>query len=215
MSENTEHAYLAFVKDVTSDGRTITKGIDELRATSAALPRMAAILAASCVLHAIEHGNVTPCNRMLDALPHGWKVNALRSWFEVKGPLRWNDKAERYGLDSEQRKRLLSRIATKDARLKLCSELMSHPFTEYKPASVSKPFNLQEQLARVIKAAGKADQNDPRNVGLDKLEDLRSFVVEAFTFDKVTVTMSEDEQADSIDHEIAQLTGSEDTKKAA
>lgn len=204
-----KQGYVDFADRVTTDGKAINLGIGALRRMSGDMARTAAVLAASCVFHAIEHGNATPASNMLDALPQGWKANALRGWLEAHGPFHWNEKVERFGIDTEKRKTLAVRLASQESRLAFAKALLSVPFTDFKPASVAKPFDMEDQLARVVKAAKRATLTDEQQAQLDAL---RTWIVDTFTLGKKpepTTTLEEEIAA-----EEAQL-ADEATKAAA
>ncbi len=114
MAQVVKHTAIAF----TSDGKVIVKMIDAFRKANHRVHEMVHAIAISCVMHAIEHGNVTPANDFVLSFDmsgkqgaNGWRVNHLREWFEKVGPFTYTvDKTagtKGFKLNKEKRKEMV------------------------------------------------------------------------------------------------------------
>ena len=73
-----------------SGADAIGKAIDSIKSRGKKLDRDIQIAALSAMQHHVEHGVVTLINRLIDAMPSGARVNALREYIETFGGVRYD-----------------------------------------------------------------------------------------------------------------------------
>lgn len=154
---------------LTTDGVAIGKMITLIIKSKAKLEAAIVNAAASCILHAIEHGNVTPLNKLAVALSDGAiRSNTFRQWCIDVGPVKWVEastdkdgtkRPAQFGFDSEKGKTMKAEMADADKADAKYIELLT-PFWTKKPEPEFKPTILPEILARVLKQAEKAAQDE-------------------------------------------------------
>lgn len=144
------------VKAVTSDGASISAMIKAIARQNKNLQNKIAVCAASCVLHAIEHRNVSLGTQLVNSL-EGWRTNTLKEWFIEYGPFIWEKDPETnksgFRLNKE-RVEVLKEIYKKD-KPKFHAHLLEKPFWVYKPEPEFKGFDL---LGAVMQAIRKAEK---------------------------------------------------------
>jgi hypothetical protein len=151
---------------VSSDGATIDRMTIAFLKTGETWKNQAAIIAASCVLHAIEHSDITKGLVLIKGLEadasgkHPWRLNALREWFVKEGPY----KVEKVPTENGKTRDELKFDAGKRAALKskmdadwkhFASGLQSRPFWIAKPEPEFKAFDFDAELKKLI-AKGEA-----------------------------------------------------------
>lgn len=175
----TVHPYTQYVDQVTDVGAALDKAIKSISQRMGTVRRDIAIAAASCVLHTVQHGNITVATQLVDAVK-GMRQNALRDWFLAFGPYDWDEENEVFKLSRDKRETIRSRIARDGNTIGFAKAMLSEPFWEWKPEPVFKPFNLRETLLRALgqatKRASKADERDD----LTGIDDLRAFIEATF-----------------------------------
>lgn len=155
----------------------IRKAIKEIGRTSETIRTKIALVAAQCVVHAIEHGDVTLATELTEAMGDGWRINSLRQWFIDFGPFVWaevetvdelgNKKVKKaFKLNRSRREELLP-IITSDLP-KFGTSLMATPFWVYKPEPEFKPFDMLAELTKVLTRAkktmdDKTNSSNPKN----------------------------------------------------
>lgn len=184
---------------VTDNGTEIAKLIANIKKQNTNLLKRVAVAAASCVCHAIQHGDVSKADMLVDAL-EGWRRNDLRQWFLDNGPFMWVDKDEngariegKFKLNPEtkdQFKQMYKREA--DVFMKNMLEI---PFWIAKKEPEFKPFKLVDELMKVIAKADrikrdKQKSTDPRN-DLSHYDEVKRFVQSFIKEDEPTENTEE------------------------
>lgn len=181
-----DKAVQAMAKQVTADGTKLGAMITAIKRSSDKLRRDVDICAASCIVHAIVHGNVTPARQLLVAMGEGMRTNAMRSFFEGCGPFvyeaRGDDDADLHF--DKSRSAAFKKDYNKD-KLKFASNLMANPYYRFRPEAPYQGFNLREKLESLIKTAkaaperaakakadGRGVEGDVNIDGLEQLEKL-------------------------------------------
>lgn len=83
-------------KDASSQFTAIKKVIDAIARTGKKLDLDIHTAAVSCLNHAQQHGDVTLCTRLVDAMPKSSRRKALIHWFASFGPLAYSDKEKKF-----------------------------------------------------------------------------------------------------------------------
>ena len=119
-----------------SGAANIKAAIDSIERRGKKYDHDVQIAALSAMQHHAEHGDVTLVNRLVDAMPKGSRVNALREFIETFGAVRF---------DAESKKFLHTK--GKEFRLDAAMKIMWHEFKPeqaYQP--ITDPFKRFDQL---------------------------------------------------------------------
>lgn len=163
----------------TSDAKVINKMIVKFKDGNTKLHHMVHAIAVSCVLHAVEHGNVTPTNTFIKAFSvgseaNGWRLNALRDWLEAIGPFSWSKESKSF-VFSKQKFEVIKAAGGIDT-----SKLPT--FWDRKPEPEYRPFDLNAEIIKLVKMAEtKANEKDEvkrakNKIPMNKLEALKGLV---------------------------------------
>lgn len=147
---------------VTNDGAVINKMIKAFQVANGTLHGMAHAIMCSCTMHAIDHGNTTPANDFIEAFTgkSGWRVNAIREWFETFGPFTWN---------AEKKKLTFSK--KKLEKVKNFNPDTATTFWEFKPEPPYRGLDLNAEIIRLVKKANEAiKETDPERVKKNKID---------------------------------------------
>ncbi|MDG1314487.1 MAG: hypothetical protein P8P29_03045 [Flavobacteriaceae bacterium] len=162
---------------------TIKAAIEDIRTTGKKLDQMIQVAACSVIQHNEKHGDVTLINTLVDAMPNGSRVNALRDFILTFGKVAYDDKAKEFKFDKNA-----------ETDLPGAQAMM---WTEFKPEQAYVAFDLSKLLAGVLKKADAAlkDEKNADNVDLDLLERLRDMAatVTADAADPVDTRFTDDD----------------------
>lgn len=172
------------LEDVTDNGETIVKQIRSIKRQNSVMLKAIAVCAASCVCHAVQHGDVTKATMLVDTL-EGWRRNDLRQWFLDHGPFMWvtrddDGQAIEGGGKFKLNKEKLAGLKEEYKRNKraFITPLLETPFWLYRKEAPFKPMNLIEELIKVIARAERV-RKDPEKAKvskLDHLEEIKRYV---------------------------------------
>lgn len=79
-----------------SGAAQIKSAIDSIERRGKKYDRDVQIAALSAMQHHVEHGDVTLINRLVDAMPKGSRVNALRAFIEKFGAVRYDVESKKF-----------------------------------------------------------------------------------------------------------------------
>lgn len=149
-----------------TDTKALTTAINSIASRGKKLEADIHVAACSCLHHADAHNNADPMLRLLAALPNLARKNALIAWAQDFGKFTVNEEGTGLAYDK-----------TKSTDLEAAQ---AKPFWEYKPEAPFKAFDLQAELARLLKRADAAlKQDDERNnVDIEMLSRIRAAGVE-------------------------------------
>lgn len=119
----------------------IKQAIDSIASRGARLDRDIWVAAASAIKHHVDHGDVTLINRLVDAMPKGSRVNALRAYFDELSAARYDEEAKAF-------------VHVKGASAKLDTAL-STPWYSFKPEAAYVPLDPAAILSNVIRKMQK------------------------------------------------------------
>ena len=107
--------------------------------------------ATDCAIHAVQHGDVTLADQLVDALGKGLRRASLRAWFERHTPMYLPKGKDKFGFDSERAKdmRAIPEAEVREA-------LMALPWEEAKPEEpIVSVFDVSEAVDKFIKRLEK------------------------------------------------------------
>jgi len=152
---------------VTGDGEAVSAMVTGVRTMSTAIQAALKVAAASCVVHALEHGNSTPMHDLIEAIGKHSRANSLRKWALEVGPFVWakdpEDPKSTASLRMDANRRaLLSAVYEADPeQVKL--DLVSVPFWDFDPEPEFKPVSVLALVKAAVKRV-EAVANDPSKV---------------------------------------------------
>ncbi len=179
---------------LTTDGKAITAMAKDLKSRSDSIKPDIHILSCSVVAHAVEHGDATKATLLptivTEALGEGWRLNAMRQWFEAIGPFTWvaktDDKAAGFRINKEKRAKMKADLDKLGETKYLAKLAKSKTFFEFKPEAPYEEFSFKKQLAALIKKAQGKKEDEARVAkggddfaGLDKAIDLLEEIASA------------------------------------
>lgn len=119
-----------------SGAANIKAAIDSIERRGKKYDRDVQIAALSAMQHHIEHGDVTLINRLVDAMPKGSRVNALRAFIETFGAVRFDAESKKF-------------VHVKGGTFRL-DDAMQIMWNEFKPETayqpITDPFKRFDQL---------------------------------------------------------------------
>jgi hypothetical protein len=121
----------------------IDKAIASIASRGRKLDRDIWVAAVSAMAHHAKHGDVTIVNRLVDAMPKGSRVNALREFIMAHGKVSYNVDAKCFEHD-------------KDGSFDLDGAL-SVSWIEFKPEQPYVPFDAGAALKTLMDKVQKAD----------------------------------------------------------
>lgn len=141
----------------TSD---IVSAIEDVRSTGKKLDNMIQVAACSIVQHIGKHGDITLANTLVEAMPKGSRVNALRDFIGTFSKAEYDEATKAFKFNKEKKTDLVGAQAIM--------------WTEFKPEQPYVAFDLQKLLASVLKKADAALKDAPQEVDMALLAKLRS-----------------------------------------
>lgn len=149
------------------DKVAIDKAITSIKTRGTKLDNDIQKAALSIVLHVNDHHEVSLVNKLIDAMPKGSRVNALREWFMKHGKVVFNEEEQVFEP---------SRDAAKDFDLALAEH-----WTSCKPEPKFRPIDLQKEIDKLFARAKKAANSEDakkHNIPKKTLEALGALATE-------------------------------------
>mgnify|MGYP000883532090 FL=1 len=146
----------SLASQVTDDFKIISKMNATITTATKRLHDLKNVAAASCVVHAVMHGNTTPMNDFLKAVGDAERHDAIVKWACELGPFKWDrdvdTKRMSFFLDKDKAKAM-----REDEKIKeLPAKLVANPYWVYVPPKEVPPFNLKAAILTLVKKADKA-----------------------------------------------------------
>lgn len=174
----------------TADGNAIKRMSEAYTADSKSLHFKLAVYAASCIMHAVQHGQVTPALRMIEDMGDGMRRDSMVKWLIAFGPFALIEKEEKDATGKKQKGKTLGFDANKNKALKaklkknaikFGGELVKLPFYKWeKPSDPFKGLDLEARIKALLKQAEGVAKDEVKSKhpdnNLDWLPGLRSFI---------------------------------------
>lgn len=138
----------------------IVTAIESIRTTGKKLDLMIQTAACSIIAHVEKHGDITLINTLVDAMPNGSRVNALRDYMTNFSKGTYDDESKAFKFDK-----------TKTTNQAGAEAIM---WTEFSPEKPYVAFDLNALLAGLLKKADKALKDAPHEVDAELLAKLAS-----------------------------------------
>lgn len=124
----------------------ILKSIGSIGRASAKLTKDVQAVAIECGVHAVEHGDVTLADQLVEALGKGMRKASLRTWFEKHTPMFIPKGKDKFAFDKERAKDF-----RKDVQA-LRDKLAALPWEDAKPQEqVVSVFDVSEAVDKFMK----------------------------------------------------------------
>ena len=137
-----------------TDAKAIDVAIKSIQSRGSKLQKDIYICAVSCLAHIDKHGDITLLNRLVQALPGGWRSNAIKAWAEDHGKVNLDNTQKAFVYDKSKSSNLEGAIATSPE--------------EYKTEAEYKPMDLAEAVKALVKKAkdrvGSENDNVPEEL---------------------------------------------------
>lgn len=146
-----------------TETKAIELAIKSIQSRGSKLQKDIHICAVSCLNHIEKHGDITLLNRLVAALPGGWRANAIKAWAEEFGKVNWDNTQKAFTFDKAKKSNIEGAIAVSPE--------------EFKPEAEYKPLDLAEAIKALLKKAqervGSENDNVPEEL-FNKLNQLVS-----------------------------------------
>ncbi len=154
---------------VTTDGDKLSAMTKDIKARSTLLRSDIHVASCSVIAHAVKHGDATLATHyptiVTEAMGEGWRLNALRSWFQDLGCFVWvakeGDKPAGFKIDKDKRKAMKAEM-DKDEDAYLAKLIKLKTFWEYKPEPEFQVYSWRAVLAKAIKDAQRKQKDEAR-----------------------------------------------------
>lgn len=129
------------------DIKQLMAAISRIGKAAAKLTKDVQTVAVECALHAVDHGNVTPANELVESLGKGMRRASLRAWFETNTPMFIPKGKDKFGFDGQRAKDMRA-----EDRAALRERLMALPWEDAKPEEkVVSVFDVSDAFDKFIK----------------------------------------------------------------
>ena len=129
------------------DIKQLMAAIGRIGKAAAKLTKDVQTVAVECALHAVDHGNVTPANELVESLGKGMRRASLRAWFETNTPMFIPKGKDKFGFDGQRAKDMRA-----EDRAALRERLMALPWEDAKPEEkVVSVFDVSDAFDKFIK----------------------------------------------------------------
>jgi hypothetical protein len=110
--------------------------------------------AVDCAIHAVQHGDVTVADQLVDVIGKGLRKASLRAWFERNTPMYLPKGKDKFAFDSARAKEM-----KKQVEADLREALMALPWEEAKPEEpVVSVLDIEESFDKFMNRLAKQVQ---------------------------------------------------------
>lgn len=149
---------------VTGNGNEVNAMIAGVRTMGTQFQAAIKVAAASAVVHALQHGNSTPINDLIEAMGKHTRANSLKKWAIEVGPFVWakdpaDDKSTAMlRMNADKKAVMLAAYEADPAAANL--NMIALPFWEFDPEPAFKPISVLALVKALVKRA-EGVANDP------------------------------------------------------
>lgn len=170
------------------DIKQLMQAIGRIGKAAAKLTKDVQAVAVECALHAVDHGNVTPANELVESIGKGMRRASLRAWFEKHGPMFIPKGKDKFGFDSERAKAMKA-----EDRDGLRERLMALPWEEAKPEEkIVSVFDVSEAFDKFMKRVEGMVKDSNVSVRNRELLDLLNHQVSIYHAERVLASVRTD-----------------------
>lgn len=136
--------------NIIYDRNTLKRRIDSIKRRGKQIDADIHVCAVSALAHAQEHGDVSLCTRLANAMPKSGRRKALIHWFSTFGPVQYHEKKLAFGMLKGQSLAKHNGFDIEGAE--------GMPFWELTPEKNPKPTTFEGILAYVEKKVQKMQE---------------------------------------------------------
>lgn len=140
----------------------INKAIASIHTRGKRLDNDIQLAALSVINHVEEHRDVTVVNTLIDAMPKGSRVNALREFILQHGKVAYNEETKDFSFNRDA-----------ETDLEGAAAIM---WTEFKPEAPFVPLDLMGSLTKLLKKADKEAAEKGTKFDVNAMNTLRTLV---------------------------------------
>lgn len=141
----------------------IDKAISSIKSRGKKLDNDIHVAACSCINHIELHGDVTLLNRLIEAMPKGSRVNALRDFVGSFAKVDYNEETKAFDYNKK--------------KVTLLQEAMEISWVEFKPEQPYKPMDFTEEISKILrKAFDRVGSDKGDKVNAKKLREVAKVV---------------------------------------
>lgn len=148
-----------------TEAAKLTAALDTIKTSGAKLEQLVHTAAVSSMHHADQHGDIGFMTRLIDVLPGFARRNALIAWAIAFGKFKPSEDGKSVEYDKFGKTDLSAAEKT--------------PFWEFKPEPAFQPFDLQAELAKLLKRAEKSLKDERNSIDSDDLIAVRELAAKA------------------------------------
>jgi hypothetical protein len=142
-----ESPLIHLLENLIMDIKQLMQAIGRIGKAAAKLTKDVQAVAVECALHAVDHGNVTPANELVENIGKGMRRASLRAWFEKNTCMFIPKGKDKFGFDSERAKAMKA-----EDRAALRERLLALPWEDAKPeAPIVSVFDVSEAVDKFMK----------------------------------------------------------------
>jgi hypothetical protein len=156
-------------KSLTTDGASIKAMLASISTTMAEMKQFTQIAFASCIMHAVKHGDTTLANiaqDAIDAIGDALRTNAVRAYFVANGPFYYNEESKK--LRYSKQKAAVLRAEFEKGEAAFGTKIMANHWTTYKPET---PFQGYSLVGKIKALIAKAEKDLKESDRADKVRD--------------------------------------------
>lgn len=150
---------------IITDSDKLHKLLDSIKTTGAKLELDVHTAGVSAMHHCDQHGDTGFMARLIDVLPGFARRNALIAWAIAFGKFKPTEDGKSVEFDKHSKTDLSAAEKT--------------PFWEFKPEPAFQPFDLQAELAKLLKRAEKSLKDERNSIDSDDLLAVRELAAKA------------------------------------
>lgn len=150
---------------IITDSGKFNKLLDSIKSAGAKLEVDVHTAGVSALYHAGEHGDIGFMVRLIDVLPGFARRNALIAWAIAFGKFQPSEDGKSVAFNKH---------GTTDL-----DKAEKQPFWEFKPEPAFQPFDLQAELAKLLKRAEKSLKDERNSIDSDDLIAVRELAAKA------------------------------------
>jgi hypothetical protein len=170
------------------DIKQLMQAIGRIGKAAAKLTKDVQTVAVECALHAVDHGNVTPANELVESLGKGMRRASLRAWFEKNTCMFIPKGKDKFGFDSQRAKAMKA-----EDRAALRERLMALPWEEAKPEEkIVSVFDVSEAFDKFMKRVESMTKDASVTVRNRELLDLLNQQVSIYHAERVLASVKTD-----------------------
>jgi hypothetical protein len=156
------------------EAKVIRSRITQVGTLAASVQQEIHVLACSIVGHALQHGDVTLADALLQGVGKGVRHQALVAWFETFGPFRFNTKDGVFGLNKKSREEINSQHAPNAYVEQLET---GTTWFDYTRETVKSTYDVEKMVQGILNTANAKTKKGETVLGMNLMADLHEVLL--------------------------------------